>query len=238
MIPGLRKGQVNWHQAFVEVALISAGVLLALAVDSWWDERAERKAEVEYLLSLQRDFETNRELLVVGIESEMRLIGYGKRIHLHLESGLDEVSATDLHKLIGDFYWLLSWEPITGTYDEMLGSGRLLYLQNDVLRRKLSQYAHNLDGVRAVEQHAWTNWFTEQSPFLRKHLVVSQLGWIGDYRSDSPFGMNLEALQSREFHNLVSSFMGARSDVVLNYQEAIVAGDEILALIEAELTAK
>ena len=40
--------RINWRQALAEVAIIGAGILIALTVDSWWEERLERKAEVEY----------------------------------------------------------------------------------------------------------------------------------------------------------------------------------------------
>jgi len=236
MIGVFNKSQINWHQAFVEVALIGAGVLLALAVDAWWDERAERRAEIEYLLSLQREFETNREVLVASIENELKTIGFGKKLHQHLDSGQSEISEDDLHKLMGDFYWMPSWEPITGTYDEMVSSGRLLYLRNEVLRRKLSQYAHQLENLGEVEQHAWTNWFMEQSPFLRKYANISKLGWIDGYSPDSPLSTDIQALRSSEFHNLISSYMVARSDVVAVYRFAIGQGDEILVLIQSELS--
>jgi len=236
MIREFSRNQINWHQAFVEVALIGAGVLLALAVDAWWDEQAERSAESEYLLSLQREFETNRETLVASIENELQIIGWGKMLHQHLDSGLSEISEDDLHKLIGEFYWLPSWESVTGTYDEMVGSGRLLYLRNEVLRRKLSQYAHQLENLGEVEQQAWTNWYMEQSPFLRDHINMSKLDWIDGYSPDSPLSIDIQELRSPEFHNLVTSYMSARSDILFSYQVTIEQGDEILMLIQSDLS--
>ena len=55
--------KINWHQAVAEVALIILGILGALAVDSWWDEKSEREAEVAYLESLKTDFIANSESL-------------------------------------------------------------------------------------------------------------------------------------------------------------------------------
>ena len=63
-----RRGKVNWHQAFAEVALIVLGILGALAVDSWWEERSEREAEVDYLQSLKADFISTRDSLNKEIE--------------------------------------------------------------------------------------------------------------------------------------------------------------------------
>ena len=60
--------KVNWHQAAVEVALILAGILIALSVDSWREEQLERKAEIVYLEELEQDFLANKESLNVSIE--------------------------------------------------------------------------------------------------------------------------------------------------------------------------
>ena len=78
--PSSRK--INWHQAAAEVVLIVAGILVALAVDSWWEERAERATESHFLKALKEDFLTNRELLVIEIKIQEQLISVGKEILL------------------------------------------------------------------------------------------------------------------------------------------------------------
>ncbi|MDH3379256.1 MAG: hypothetical protein OEQ39_20210 [Gammaproteobacteria bacterium] len=235
MIAKISENRVNWRQAFVEVTLIGTGVLIALAVDSWWDEKQERAAEVQYLRSLQTDFQTNQDQLRTRIEVEQRMIDLGKRLHEFVESDHAEFSLSELNALVNGFYTLNSWMPITGTYEEMLGSGRLLYIRNSELRKKLSQYAHLLIRARNVENNSWTNWYFEQSPYLRQHLNMSQFGWIGDYFSDPPFDVDMQVLRSREFHNLVSSWMVARQDITIDYRRIIAAGDEVLDLIGLEL---
>jgi hypothetical protein len=235
MIAEVGKSQRNWRQAFVEVALIGFGVLIALAVDSWWDAKQERQAEIEYLKSLKADFEGNRRELIRNIDTEKHLIGLGAEIHEHIASGFSDISVNELEDLVGDFFMLYGWEPITGTYDEMLGSGRLLYLQNGALRSKLSQYVHLLGIVKTVEQAEYMNWFVAQDPFLSKHLNFSGFGWIFDYRPEFPFDVDLTPLQSKKFHNLVSSWMVSHQDVVIYYERAIKSGDEILELINREL---
>ena len=231
----MERNQINWRQAFVEVALIGTGVLIALAVDSWWDERQERTAEIQYLQSLKTDLLANRAELQVRIEGEQGLIERGKRLHEFVESDAAGLSLSELNELIGGMYFLNTWMPITGTYEEMLGSGRLLYIRNPLLRNKLSQYAHVSSGVRDVENNSWTNWYFEQSPYLREHLAVSQFGWIGDYYSSPPFDVDVQDLRTLEFHNLVSSWMVARYDISINYRRVIAAGEEALELIDLEL---
>jgi len=230
--------RVNWRQAIAEVSLIMVGILGALAVDSWWDERAERAAEVDYLQSLKADFEANREELKADIERQRRLINIGKEIHSIIQSSLTEIQQTEITEKLSNFYWMHKWEPATGTYDEMMGSGHFSYIQNRALRIKLSKYAKSLESIRLGEDWMTSGWDSEQGPFFTEHLLYTNLGWTEDYVPDSIFSENFQALETREFWNLVSSWMAGITDVIRNYERAINDGNDILELIDVELAKK
>ena len=235
MVGQIDTQRINWHQAIVEVSLIFAGVLTALAVDSWWDERQERVAETQYLLSLRTDFEANREQLGVRIAEEQRLLELGERLHAFVESDSAALTRSELNSLLSSFFNPTTWTPVTGTYEEMLGSGRLLFIQNRELRSELSQYAHLLSVLRGIENSSWTNWYLEQSPFLREHLNLSEFDWFDAYYAHPSFDVDIQQFRSRKFHNLVASWMLARSDVIGRYRMVIAAGDKVLGLVDLEL---
>ena len=92
MASDAKTGKINWYQAIAEVALIILGILGALAVDSWWDERSEREAEIDYLESLRRDFISTRLSLSKEIEIEKRILGIGREIHTNIATGLSQLS--------------------------------------------------------------------------------------------------------------------------------------------------
>ncbi len=83
-----------------------------------------------------------------------------------------------------------------------------------------------------------TGWDSEQGHFFTEHLLYTNLGWTGDYIPDSIFSENFQALKTREFWNLVSSWMVGLHDVILNYESALNDGDDILELIDVELAKK
>jgi hypothetical protein len=230
--------RVNWRQAIAEVSMIMLGILGALAVDSWWDERAERVAEVDYLQSLKADFEANREELNASIEVERRKIDIGKEIHSIIQSSLTKIQQREINEKLGKFYWVNRWEPATGTYDEMMGSGHFSYIQNRALRIKLSKYAKSLESIRLGEDWMTSGWDSEQGPFFTEHLLYTNLGWTEDYIPDSIFSENFQALKTREFWNLVSGWMVGIADAIRAYERAIDNGNEILELIDVELAKK
>ena len=172
--------RVNWRQAIAEVSMIMLGILGALAVDSWWDERAERVAEVDYLQSLRADFEANREELKASIEMQRRRIEIGKEIQSIIQSSLTKIQQKEINEKLGKFYWVYRWKPATGTYDEMMGSGHFSYIQNRAQRIKLSKYSKSKEFGMLSQDRMMKGWNSEQVPFFTEHLLYPNLGWTGD----------------------------------------------------------
>lgn len=56
--------EIPWLRIAAEGAVVVASILLALAIDTWWAERQERKLEREELSRLYAEFEINRDRLL------------------------------------------------------------------------------------------------------------------------------------------------------------------------------
>ena len=53
--------KIPWKRLPIEAAAIVVSILLAFAIDAWWNEQQERAEEREVLESLYVEFEANRE---------------------------------------------------------------------------------------------------------------------------------------------------------------------------------
>jgi hypothetical protein len=235
-----KTGKVNWYQAIAEVALIILGILGALAVDSWWDERSQQGAEIDYLKSLRTDFISTRLSLSEEIEVEKRILGIGKEIHANIATGLSQISTEELVNKISDFYWFSAWEwePVTATYDELIGSGHLEYIQNKSLRIGLAQFRHLVGQLNDYRETQISTWQMTHRPFFYEHLIVSDMDWTGDYRPVSPFKNDVSELESKQFWNLVSDWMVSHNTMLWRYQKALESCDKIIAIIDSELATK
>jgi hypothetical protein len=60
---------IDWKRLAIEAAAIVASILLAFAIDAWWDERGERMAEVVLLERLRHDF-TEIQAALTGVDTE------------------------------------------------------------------------------------------------------------------------------------------------------------------------
>ena len=64
------------------------------------------------------------------------------------------------------------------------------------------------------------------------------MNWMGDYRPVSPFKNDLNALDSKQFWNLVSDWVVAHNTMMWRYQTALEKCNEILGVIDSELSTK
>jgi hypothetical protein len=231
--------KVNWHQAAVEVALILAGILIALSVDSWREEQLERKAEIFYLEELEQDFLANKMSLNASIEYQKGLIAIGDDLLRMIQAGDIHTSPEDFNSKVGDFYFFGHWTPVLGTYDDLINSGRLNYIENRPLRRQLSVFNRMLGSVRRREDLLPETFYQRHAPFLEGIQDTDSIPWPDDYRSPkSPFPADIDSFATHRFWSLIVEWMYVHQDVVTNYERAIIQCDAILDLIATELETK
>ena len=237
--------KVNWYQASAEVALILAGVIIALAVDSWWTERQNRESELAYLQALMTDFQDNRQTLLDEIEVQKQIVAVGERILQLIEGGLSSEGEMAFFDQLDDLYYFREWAPITGTYDDLVGSGNLLLIENLEIRKELSAFQRDLSSIREFEGLQTETYYQNQAPFVLKYWDGTEAfwrdhaQWLGRQKAPtSPFPASFEPFATAEFWNLVVAWMWVHADIISSYEDAIAACDRIVGLIETELSAK
>jgi hypothetical protein len=64
---------IQWIRLSVEASAIVASILLAFAIDAWWAEQQDRRAENEVLNRLHEEFTLNRDGIGArGLRTEYR----------------------------------------------------------------------------------------------------------------------------------------------------------------------
>jgi hypothetical protein len=144
--------QIPWLRWSGEFIIIVLGVLGALAVDEYRDERIERELEREYLLGFQVDLQRDSGALRVGqrrIERSVRvaeqlLLQAGGDLSGHWHS-LSNFKPTTLQMEFdaGETRFLstaLMFTPFRGTYTTIVSSGDLHTIRDRALRGALTSY--------------------------------------------------------------------------------------------------
>lgn len=71
---------VQWKRIGVEAAVIVASILLAFAIDAWWENRQESKSDISHLTAVANELRKQRELLDESIAAHQETIDAGGEI--------------------------------------------------------------------------------------------------------------------------------------------------------------
>jgi hypothetical protein len=153
---GRAGASIPWSRLFAELAVIVAGVLIALAANSWWERRQEQNHAREYLEQLLVDVQTTEQRLRSTIDTEtQRLETVNSIISRALGGPWPRPDSLELPT--GYDYF----EPLTGTVTALIQSGDLRLLRSDSIRFELIAFSALIreteTGLRHTESMIWSS---------------------------------------------------------------------------------
>lgn len=138
----------------VEGPAIVVSILLAFAIDAWWDRRGERRLEAEYLSSLAGEVRAGLTELEGDLDGRERL-----RTRLLYVLSVEAVPADSIRVLLRDASSVSNIAPPTAVMDDLVSSGRLPLIRSEEIREALMLYRQMLSKNDANEapHHAFVN---------------------------------------------------------------------------------
>jgi hypothetical protein len=139
---------IPWKRIAVEAAAIVASILLAFAIDAWWDARVERSRSVAQLKTIATEFvEVERQLQ----QHEARLLALRQAVsdllpHIGPESQMQSVDS--LYALIDLSFRASKMELPTGSLQALLASGELSAVSGDELKALLAAWPAQVSRLR------------------------------------------------------------------------------------------
>jgi hypothetical protein len=224
----------------VEGIVIVGSILLALAVDEWWESRELGVAEMAILERLAHEFDENeaqfkikagehREVLACG-EALLRVTGSQARGELPVDS---------LSTLIWKFLRTSTYDPEDGVLNSLIASGEIGIITNPDLRTALAGWPSLVKDLKEDEDAAWNHRDHVTFPFMNRLVSFRSLHLSKNEErfqrpSDFPDGLQ-ELLRNREFENMVASRLVRVESGIIPALEAIEIGlDSIRALLVSE----
>ena len=222
---------LNWKRVVGELSLIVAGVLIALAADSWWDDRGDRQRERAYLRQLLADIGETEKRLEFSLAGDSLIMERAARFL----SVVDTATVAPPDDSI--YAWTIvdyrSFQPLTGTYDALIQNGGPEMVRSDPLRLHISRYAAEVALAQEVLRHTetliWRNLERRDLAFLRHKLLPSgEKRWRARLDGDA-------VLRDADLLNTVSMQRGASADRVGALQKLREPTSELRRLLEAQL---
>jgi hypothetical protein len=174
--------RIRWLAA--ELTIVVAGILIALAIQSWVDGRDDRASEREYLRELQADLrETER--MVMRSDSIHRPRDRAGVMLLHAFFTPERPPRDSLLVWAITATWFETPRPILGTAEALVSTGDLALLRDRALRTAVTAYLQESRMVSSELLAAEEVW-VRASQQLRRAMDYSEgLELMPEVRGDS-----------------------------------------------------
>jgi hypothetical protein len=232
--------------AIGEIVLVVIGILIALQVNNWNEERKQRAEEIEVLKSVKKGLsDTVAEFQFLnGIRDKVL---YGTR-GIYEEIGKGEVNKELLDSLMGLTFYRPTFNNKQGAIDLLFTSGKINLIQNDSIREMLLFWPGLIDDMVEEEGYATEMFVEHYYPAAARYINVDEM--IEKVLSTSFFGTEIEEerltaltfpnrysamFQDREFLNHLR--MRATHMRITNgeVQDLILHASRLIAVIDNEI---
>lgn len=238
--------------ALGEVVLVVVGILLALQVNTWNNNREDRREEHALLLRLEIELNQDlKQIEEVKDDSEVRLLlalpvldslgqnngqqvrnwthyGQAKKTY----SGISEVNGLSMGQ--GLFYVLArnKFNPSRITFDEMQSTGKLALLRSDALRIALQQHYSDLNGVQGFQDGL----ISEVQKSFRDALYSNEISTLSNENQREILErMTTPGQLIATLENYLKVTMVALQQLYYNSDSTYQQTLELLALIQEEI---
>ncbi len=213
--------------AIGEIILVVIGILIALQINSWNQQRIEDKQEIELLTSIKGEFQHNLSELNKSIEVNKKVtqscLELTKLIRADSIYRVPEI----VDQLLVNIGGISSFNARIGITGEVVNSGKLSILKNDVIRAQLGNWLTLLADCEEDIIFRSDNYTMNLMPFLMqrfplangeltKKLEFDESNYLVTYEEKSPFKLNLSQEDLMEFENQVWHHKHNHDYVVIN----------------------
>ncbi|MEZ2414405.1 DUF6090 family protein [Muriicola sp. E247] len=213
--------------AIGEILLVVIGILIALQINTWNEERKNHKREIKLLSELRTNLLINIENLESDIESQIKSAAIIDQLLEHLEK------KRPYYDSLPGYFAKANYAPdvvLSASAFETLKSTGLELIQTDSLRSQIINlfevdYPTLMQETRRLEDQLWP---AVVVPMYQKHFRRSdqEHAYINDYNA---------LLEDNEFKNMLSFRGSLRKSSTFHKRKAIDRTKNVLDLIDKEL---
>ena len=218
--------------AIGEIVLVVIGILLALQINTWNEERKNQNEANKILLQLKTEFETNNELVDSSIEFHRTRLNAVQGFIDGFETTKD-LSADSLKSLVSDLGSDWKYEPIKNIIESVISSGKINLIENDSVIQAIRYWGTAIN--------KYDDLYRSQDELYNKNILPILINNYPFTEFDLKHNSRFEANTNAIFNNLKNqnSFLliAKEASLLLFWTEKGVKAqqDKILAKIDLEL---
>lgn len=230
----IKQNAIPWARLSAEAAAIVLSILLAFAIDAWWDARQEQAEEREILIGLQAEFVDLRGRLDLWANMNRDGIRFIEEFLAGPVEGMDPVS---VESAIVYSYFVNVLDQ-GGALDALLASGRLERISDRDIRVKLAKWPDWLEDIHTNDLSARGFSWGEIMPFLAKRGIPDKHCATGIYVCPvaGPVPeIYVSLAQDPEYRALIILRRAMMEFAAGDHENARAEADKMIAMIEERL---
>jgi hypothetical protein len=219
---------IAWTRISVEAVAIVGSILLAFAIDAWWDGRKDREIEQELLVSLIQEFEgAATEFDIQWTKAEQRRTAATQLAALN-DKTIAQADPETLYRLWNQTYSPSISDPPEGTLTSAIATGRLSLIRNKLLKSLLTRWSGRLRNLHNTERNLTDHMVRGfMQDITQRALLPFLSAAVGP-----EFGDALLAVPTKNHLNLIVLVTGISMDENKELQDGV---EEILDLLRQEI---
>ena len=226
-----------------EIVLVVIGILIALWVNNWNQEKKEQRLGDDLLVRIHHDLVKDTINFRNDINRNEALREDLKKLLVELYDGIDDIDEVKKMSETWDQMLDQAFSPNDNTYQSILSSGTLGYIQNQELKDKILDLYRDYDQTKVLLQSI-SEWMIglasnmdSETDFIKFGSAVSDIYTTQEMFNESDFTF-LNQKDSREFKLFVRAMSGVAFYQKANNgyrSELIKKCDSVLVSIDQEL---
>ena len=211
--------------AIGEIVLVVIGILLALSINNWNEDRKDKILEQNYLLKIHEEFKNNKEQFDHIISMHRQSYKSGNWIIENYNK--PDINIDTLRKHLLVFRFSYTYNPSKSSIDAIINSGKLGIIRDNELSSKLIEWPELIADYQE-EEIINRNFFDNIIlPFDIKHFTIYSKD--KNKRFDNFINFNKET--KNEFLNIVATKRRLLSQIVDDPQSEYQKINEALNII-------
>lgn len=203
--------------AIGEIILVVIGILIALQINSWNQERLGKIEERRILKNLHEEFQLNLSLLDTCILTNQNAFYSTRKIMDLIGTEPEHLKGINLDQILFNCFEHGNYFPSQHSVNELIQSGKMQFLTNDRLKVLLYQWTSNLEN--SMERYLDVDKKVDNDilPYLSLRYPLKDMDLYGPLKWKEPSRLpsdKLLILNQLEFENLLDDNMYRQNGLI------------------------
>nr|WP_255444027.1 DUF6090 family protein [Robiginitalea sp. SC105] len=188
--------------AIGEIVLVVIGILIALQIDTWNEERLNREQERQILSQLSKEYTSNLKQIEQKIDIRNEMLHSCFKL---LQFRKEKPELIDQDSLDAHLFRITirpTFDPELSVSNELINSGKLYLIENSDLRNNVSSYSSFLSELKEEEQAIFELTEKQLIPFIRENYQIGRMMMV--LLDDKELRAKITSGELRNYDSLIS----------------------------------